>query len=38
MTPAAIAKVVDTAALEVFRRAAESGKQLELGPRICSPR
>ena len=30
MTPAAIAKVVDTAALEVFRRAAESGKQLEL--------
>ncbi len=31
MTPAAIAKVVDTAALEVFRRAAESGKQLDLG-------
>ena len=30
LTPAAIAKVVDTAALEVFRRAAQSGKQLEL--------
>jgi transitional endoplasmic reticulum ATPase len=30
MTPAAIEKVVDTAALEVFRTAAETGKQLEL--------
>jgi transitional endoplasmic reticulum ATPase len=30
MTPAAISKVVDAAALDVFRRAAESGKQLQL--------
>jgi transitional endoplasmic reticulum ATPase len=30
MTPAAIEKVVDMAALDVFRRASESGKQLEL--------
>ena len=30
MTPAAIAKVVDTAALEVFRQATESGESLEL--------
>jgi transitional endoplasmic reticulum ATPase len=30
MTPAAIAKVVDTAALEVFRRATDSGRQLEI--------
>jgi transitional endoplasmic reticulum ATPase len=30
MTPAAIAKIVDIAALDVFRRAAESGEQLEL--------
>ena len=30
MTPAAIAKIVDTAALEVFREAAQTGKQLEL--------
>jgi transitional endoplasmic reticulum ATPase len=30
MTPAAIAKIVDTAALDVFRQAAESGEQLEL--------
>ena len=30
MTPAAIAKVVDTAALEVFREAAQTGKSLEL--------
>jgi transitional endoplasmic reticulum ATPase len=30
MTPAAIAKIVDTAALEVFREAAESGRRLEL--------
>jgi transitional endoplasmic reticulum ATPase len=31
MTPAAIEKVVDTAALEVFREATESGRNLELG-------
>src|SRR3954454_24363225 len=31
MTPAAIEKVVDMAALDVFRRASESGEQLELG-------
>jgi transitional endoplasmic reticulum ATPase len=31
MTPAAIAKIVDTAALEVFRQATESGEQIELG-------
>jgi transitional endoplasmic reticulum ATPase len=31
MTPAAISKIVDTAALDVFREAAESGKNLELG-------
>jgi transitional endoplasmic reticulum ATPase len=30
MTPAAIAKVVDTAALDVFREAAQTGKSLEL--------
>ncbi len=30
MTPAAIAKIVDTAALEVFRKATQSGMQLEL--------
>jgi transitional endoplasmic reticulum ATPase len=30
MTPAAITKIVDTAALEVFREAAETGKQLEV--------
>jgi transitional endoplasmic reticulum ATPase len=30
MTPAAIAKIVDSAALEVFREATESGQQLEL--------
>jgi transitional endoplasmic reticulum ATPase len=30
MTPAAIEKVVDTAALEVFRAATESGEELEL--------
>jgi transitional endoplasmic reticulum ATPase len=30
MTPAAIAKVVDSAALEVFREATETGQQLEL--------
>ncbi|HYG97088.1 MAG TPA: AAA family ATPase [Solirubrobacterales bacterium] len=30
MTPAAIEKVVDTAALEVFREATESGRELEL--------
>jgi transitional endoplasmic reticulum ATPase len=30
MTPAAIAKVVDTAALDVFRRATGSGRQLDL--------
>ena len=30
MTPAAISKIVDTAALEVFREAAGSGKQLEV--------
>ncbi|MDQ3724537.1 MAG: AAA family ATPase [Actinomycetota bacterium] len=30
MTPAAIEKVVDTAALEVFREATESGQELEL--------
>ena len=30
MTPAAIEKVVDTAALEVFRESTESGQQLEL--------
>jgi transitional endoplasmic reticulum ATPase len=30
MTPAAIEKVVDIAALDVFRRASESGKELEL--------
>ncbi|MBD0290393.1 MAG: AAA family ATPase [Thermoleophilia bacterium] len=30
MTPAAIAKIVDTAALEVFREAAQSGSELEL--------
>jgi len=30
MTPAAISKVVDTAALEVFRKATETGEQLEL--------
>ena len=30
MTPAAIAKIVDTAALEVFREATQTGKQLEL--------
>src|SRR3712207_2286233 len=30
MTPAAIEKVVDTAALEVFRKASETGEQLEL--------
>ena len=30
MTPAAIAKIVDTAALEVFREATEAGEQLEL--------
>jgi transitional endoplasmic reticulum ATPase len=31
MTPAAIEKIVDMAALDVFRRASESGDQLELG-------
>lgn len=31
MTPAAIAKVVDTAALEVFREATSSGRRLEIG-------
>ena len=31
MTPAAISKVVDTAALAVFKRATESGKHLVLG-------
>ena len=30
MTPAAISKVVDTAAIEVFREATEGGKQVEL--------
>ena len=30
MTPAAIAKIVDTAALEVFREATQSGERLEL--------
>ena len=30
MTPAAIAKIVDTAALEVFREATRTGEQLEL--------
>src|SRR3954463_7793007 len=30
MTPAAIEKIVDTAALDVFREAAETGRQLEL--------
>jgi transitional endoplasmic reticulum ATPase len=30
MTPAAIAKIVDTAALEVFREATSTGQQLEL--------
>jgi transitional endoplasmic reticulum ATPase len=30
MTPAAIEKIVDTAALEVFREATQSGEQLEL--------
>jgi transitional endoplasmic reticulum ATPase len=30
MTPAAIAKIVDTAALEVFREATQTGAQLEL--------
>jgi transitional endoplasmic reticulum ATPase len=30
MTPAAIAKIVDTAALEVFREAAQTGEQLEV--------
>src|SRR4051812_6361335 len=30
MTPAAISKIVDSAALEVFRRASQSGRQLEL--------
>ncbi|MBW3592443.1 MAG: AAA family ATPase [Actinobacteria bacterium] len=30
MTPAAIAKIVDTAALDVFREAAQTGRQLEL--------
>jgi transitional endoplasmic reticulum ATPase len=30
MTPAAIEKIVDTAALDVFREATESGRQLEL--------
>jgi transitional endoplasmic reticulum ATPase len=30
MTPAAIAKIVDTAALEVFREATQTGQQLEL--------
>jgi transitional endoplasmic reticulum ATPase len=30
LTPAAIAKIVDTAALEVFREATESGQNLEL--------
>ncbi len=30
MTPAAIAKIVDTAALEVFREAARTGEELEL--------
>jgi transitional endoplasmic reticulum ATPase len=30
MTPAAIEKIVDTAALEVFREATQSGRQLEL--------
>jgi transitional endoplasmic reticulum ATPase len=31
MTPASIEKVVDTAALEVFRDATQTGRQLELG-------
>jgi transitional endoplasmic reticulum ATPase len=31
MTPAGIAKVVDTAALAVFRKAKESGEELEVG-------
>src|SRR3954469_5951151 len=31
MTPASIEKVVDTAALEVFREATQTGRQLELG-------
>jgi len=31
MTPAAISKIVDTAALEVFREATQSGEKLELG-------
>ena len=31
MTPAAIAKVVDTAALDVFRTATSSGQRLEIG-------
>jgi len=30
MTPAAIVKIIDTAALDVFRQATESGKNLEL--------
>ena len=30
MTPAAIAKIVDTAALEVFRKATQTGERLEL--------
>ena len=30
MTPAAIAKIVDTAALEVFRDATQTGERLEL--------
>ena len=30
MTPAAIAKIVDTAALEVFREATQTGEHLEL--------
>ena len=30
MTPAAISKIVDTAALEVFRQSAQSGERLEL--------
>src|SRR3954471_23720685 len=33
MTPAAISKVVDSAALDVFREAAQSGKRLELDAR-----
>jgi transitional endoplasmic reticulum ATPase len=31
MTPAGISKVVDTAALEVFRKAKETGEELEVG-------